>query len=473
MTEYLSSHNYPSFSSAQAESIAADLESLLHSDFSGDMYALLAGYQGILADNRQREKWPVTHKKLETLFMCGQCVALDGPMIGIPVSIRDSDYFKETVRQLGKERSKIAGIEWMATAWNMTFADTGLWMGKTFEPVDREVVDKKTGHNREMLECYDAASTRIGRNYFREPADPDIIQGLGLPVLTQLWNLRPRPVSAGEKLFDTVLLEENLAKETNIPYSMTGGIFLANLGTSVVSEMNGKKVYQLNYRWPALHPVFPMTRLIDEIVQVDKGIYLGQLVFATRHYSLGSLNLPFNSEKAVPLGEPYTADSRIDYGYQNNGYFLMMDPVYAGQVYADTAFPQLRPRPGESGYRELQYDKVKPASKGRRVRRAGREDLGDINDWVNGWKEDETLCEKFTTFLLEESPKESDSDTKFDDSQLFSVALASVLAGKEIRLPNVLDMTWHSIGKYISPCSGKPGLALSGQEAHHEHNNLG
>lgn len=550
--------------------MAAELESLLRNDFSGDMYALLAGYQRILADNRQREKWPLTHQKLETLFMCGQCVALDGPMIGIPVSIRDSDYFKETVRQLDKERSKIASIEWMATAWNMIFADTGLWMGKTFEPVANDVVDEKTGHNPEMLECYDALTTRIGRNFFRKPADPDIIQGLGLPVLTRLWNLRPRPVSAGETLFDTVLLEGNLAKETNIPYSMTGGIFLANLGTSVVPEMNGKKVYQLNYRWPALHPVYPMTRLIDEIVQIDRGIYLGQLVFATRHYSLGNLSLSLNSEKTVELGESYTAESRIDYGYQNNGYFLMMDPAFAGKVYADTAFPQLRPRTGERGYLELQYDKLKPDQ---RVLRAGTKDLGEIKDWVNGWKDNEALCRKFTTFLLEKSPKESDredvrrmlqgdesilqmlqrisreislqsasddtllhfeklhqlfrhgiapevenglfqgngkqgyncrvdgkekrdwygvadvargfdyyhganlnlhqglcdtlnpaSDTKYDDSQLFPVSLASLLAGKEIRAPNVLDMTWHSIGKYIFPWAGKSFEKISGRK---------
>ena len=573
MTEYLDSRNYPSSSSSRAKRLTTELESLLHSDFSGDMYVVLAGYQRILADNRQREKWPLIHKKLETLFMCGQSVVLDGPMIGIPVSIRDSDYFQETVRQLSRERSKIAGIEWMATAWNLTFADIGLWMGKTFEPVGLEVVDQKTGHNLEMLKCYDAASTRIGRNFFRKPADPDVIQGLGLPVLTRLWNLRPRPVSNGEKVFDTVLLEKNRARETNIPYSMTGGIFLANPGRSVVPEMNGKKVYQLNYRWPALHPVFPMTLLIDEIVQVDKGIYLGQLVFATRHYSLGSLSLSGDPDQAASFGEPYAADGRIDYGYQNNGYFLMMDPTYARQVYADTAFPQLRPRPGESGYLELRYDKVTPTPKGRRVHDAGSPDWRNIHDWVHGWQEDEALRTKFTTFLVEDSLNESEendvrtmlrgdesilqmvqrisrdislqsavddrlrhfeklhqlfrqgvapevenglfqghggrgyncrvdgieerdwygvadvargfdyyhganlnlhlgltdafrpnSGVKFDDSRLFPGSLAAVLTGKEVRMPNVLDMTWHSIGKYIFPWAGKSFEKVSGRK---------
>ena len=45
------------------------------------------------------------------------------------------------------------------------------------------------------------------------------------------------------------LTEENLAKEVNIPYAMTGGLFLAAPGRSVVPEMNGKAVYQFNYRF--------------------------------------------------------------------------------------------------------------------------------------------------------------------------------------------------------------------------------
>ncbi|MBU0910537.1 MAG: hypothetical protein KJ717_13305, partial [Proteobacteria bacterium] len=279
-TEYLSSTNFPAASPASAGTLAAELETLLSSDFTGNMFALLAVYQRILADNSQRHQWPAVHQKLETLFKCGKYAVVDGPMIGIPVSIRDSDYFQDTVQHFGKERSKIASIEWMATAWNMTFSDTGLWMGKTFEPVAREVVADKTGNDAAMLAQYDPQTTRIGRNYFREPPQPDLIQSLGLPVLTPMWNLKPRPKSTAEKLFDSDLLPENLAREVNIPYSMTGGIFLALPGKSVVPEMPDKEVYQLNYRWPRLNPAYPMTRLVDELVQIADGIYLGQLVFA-------------------------------------------------------------------------------------------------------------------------------------------------------------------------------------------------
>ena len=163
-THYLSSNNFPAVSSAVTEILTAKLETLLNSDFTGNMFTLLAGYQRILADNRQRHQWPLVHKKLETLFKCGTYAMVDGPMIGIPMSIRDSDYFKETVQHFGKQRSKIAGIEWMATAWNLTFTDTGLWMGKTFEPVSREVVADKTDGDAAMLAGYNPQTARIGRN---------------------------------------------------------------------------------------------------------------------------------------------------------------------------------------------------------------------------------------------------------------------------------------------------------------------
>ena len=161
---YFSSENFDSPDSASAKALADDLEAIFESDFTGDMFTMLAGYQRILADNRQRHRWDEVHGKLQTLFKCGRDAALDGPMIGIPVSIRDSDYFRETARLAGRSRSRIANIEWMASAWNMTFADTGLWMGKTFEPVDRAVVADKTDNDAATLAAFDPPTSRIGRN---------------------------------------------------------------------------------------------------------------------------------------------------------------------------------------------------------------------------------------------------------------------------------------------------------------------
>lgn len=343
MTNYLDSRNFPCKNRQQARQLDEELAKLIDADYRGDFYAQLAGYQRILADNRQRSAWPVIDKKLRTLFMCGRAIPLDGPMTGIPLSIRDSDFFRKIAFNSGHERSVIASIEILATLWNATFADTGLWMGKTFEPVSRQVASEKCNQNPAVMSAYDEKTTRLGRNFFREIAHPNPLQALGLPTISQAWHLQERPISTDAAGFEAALLQQNLDKEKYIPYSKTGGYYLANLGTSVLPEMAEKPVYALNYRWPNLRPAFPMSCLIDEIVQIYEGIYLGQLIYATRHFSLG-----MTANGAAELGEPYTADQ--DYGYQNNGYFLMMDPAYASRIYA--AFPQLQPRPGETAYRQ-------------------------------------------------------------------------------------------------------------------------
>ncbi len=370
MTEYLSAENFPNSSEENKNVLTVALETVLTEDFTGDMFMLMGTYQQIMSDNSKRSQWPEIHEKMRILFMAGKAMPMDGPMVGSTVSIRDSDYFKETAQHFGEERSIVANIEWMATAWNMTFANTGLWMGKTFETVSKEVVDHCVNENSQALKSYDPQTTRIGRNYFREPPEPNLIQNLGLPALTQLWKLKQRPSLDNPEIFDTRLTPTNAQKEKQVPYSMTGGLFLANMGQSVVLGMNGKAVYQLNYRWPGLNPVYPMTRLVDEVVQIDEGIYLGQLVFATKHYALAT----FDSDgTARQLGEDYNPHGSspiaaflarlfrrdlpiIDYGYQNNGFFLMMDPDYSERIFATEAFHPIRPRLGEAGYQELDPD---------------------------------------------------------------------------------------------------------------------
>ncbi|MCF6282083.1 MAG: hypothetical protein L3J28_07710 [Candidatus Polarisedimenticolaceae bacterium] len=413
----LTGKNFPSVSVSDAVALESSLQAILQSDYKGNLHVMLADYQRVLADNHQREQWPRVHEKLQTLFMCGKAVPLDGPMIGIPVSIRDSDLFRDTANLFSQDRSLLASIELMATAWNATFADTGLWMGKTFEPVSKVVIQDKCDGDPELVAAYDPAITRIGRNFFREPGDPNLLQNMGLPVLEQVWRLQDRPTSISAKGFDGELQAAHLEKEQAIPYSMTGGVYLADMGRSATPEMNGKAVYQLNYRWPKLNPSFPMSCLVDELVQVGEGIYLGQLVFATKRFSLGAIDLPFiPGKRDIELGEPYepnkhsifdwirnifsgrSKDEAPDYGYQNNGYFLMMDPAYAKQVYADDAFPQLRPRPGEMGYEMLGYGEAPTAAK------------SEARDWVKGWREDEALKEKFTTLITEPSPQASDGD---------------------------------------------------------------
>jgi hypothetical protein len=173
-----------------------------------------------------------------------------------------------------------------------------------------------------------------------------------------------------------------------------------------------------------------MTRLVDELVQIAEGVYLGQLVMATRHYSLGALRLSHFGEKLADIeigeayrpGEPGVAErfhdlvapwkNDTDYGYQNNGFFLMIDPGLAGKAYADTAFPFLRPRPGESGYTELGYDRSRKSAPLSPIETKEDNSYCEIKDWASGWRENTPLRRKFTTFCLEPSPLDGDGDVR-------------------------------------------------------------
>jgi len=417
MNDYLNSKNFPASSSVTEQQLDSSLSQILETNFPGSFFKLFGDYKNILADNGRSDQWSAVNKQLDTLFKCGKGIPLvDGPMIGVSMSIRDSDYFKSSAKLFGRERSALANMEWMASVWNSTFVNTGIWMGKSFEPVDRETVADKCNNNPLAMAMYDAETTRIGRNFFRNPPHPDLLQLAGMPVLTELWNLKQRPLSTAEPGFDGLLLDKNLLKEQNIPYIKTGGIFLANPAASALPEMNGKRVYQLNYRWPNLNPAYPMTRLVDELVQVDEGIYLGQLIMATKHYSVGKLNFSlFGESIEQELGEPYKPSEGAkekDYGYQNNGFFLMIDPVVAKQAYADDAFPQLRPREGEMAYKKLGYDKIKVNDKPTATSVLGNKDEPQqIDNWKTGWQKNKSLRKKFTTFCFEQSPCKEDNDT--------------------------------------------------------------
>ena len=95
MDKYLSSANFPTANAEENQNLATELNELLQQDFDESPLVTLAHYQQILADNTRKDEWPTVHHKLETLFKCGTAKPLDGPMIGIPVSLRDSDYFKK------------------------------------------------------------------------------------------------------------------------------------------------------------------------------------------------------------------------------------------------------------------------------------------------------------------------------------------------------------------------------------------
>jgi hypothetical protein len=417
MTPHLSPANAGPLAAHEEPRLAHALAGILGGDWRFPL-GTLAAWQRVLSDPTRHRAWGVLLEKLEVLFRCGKATPLDGPMIGVTLHVREADPLREVARALGgpEARSPLAEVQWLAFLWNATFADTGIWMGKTFEPVSREAWALRCGGDPATATAYDPEVCRIGRNFFREaaPRGAGVLQQLGLPVLSRLWRLEPRPLAIDPARFDGALREEHLRREAAIPYALTGGRFLATLAPTVLEEGEGKRVYALTYRWPALAPAYPLTRLVDELVQIADGVWLGRLVMATRRFSLGTLHapLPFGKAAEVPLGEPFRNRAPVEYGYQHNGFFLLIDAALAREAFADDAFPSLRPRPGERAFEVLGYGAP------RRPRGAappsGPAPAPDdrVKDWAEGWRDDPALAAKFTTFVAEPSPLPGDPDAR-------------------------------------------------------------
>ncbi len=89
-------------------------------------------------------------------------------------------------------------------------------------------------------------------------------------------------------------------------HEKNGRHMIAVKGPSVYPKTN-RDVFILNYRWKNLANKAPLRWLIDEVVQIAEGLYLGQILSATRRL----------------LGPYDPARPPADYAYQTFAYFLM------------------------------------------------------------------------------------------------------------------------------------------------------
>ena len=159
------------------------------------------------------------------------------------------------------------------------------WTGKSFEAMDagelRELTD---GHERGEVPTYWGSNTQS----LRTPATRMVGQ---LMDLLGIWTRKVPPEEARQ-----------------FGYDLKNLFFIGRQGTSVHEHHAGKRIFQINYRWPRLKTIPPDCYCIDEMVQLAEGLYLGHLMYAT------DLLKPYD-----PTVDP------AEYGYQNFGYFLLMD----------------------------------------------------------------------------------------------------------------------------------------------------
>ncbi|MEA1934703.1 MAG: hypothetical protein U9N60_09800 [Thermodesulfobacteriota bacterium] len=216
-------------------------------------------------------------KKLEKLFACGQIGSrVKGHFYGITLVLKKGNHpHGDLLNQL----------------WTSTVAGVSPWDGKIFD----SAAPGQLGFYTDGFENGNVP-TFLGINCFKEYKE-SFLNVAGVAALTFWMNLKDSPEEEKQKY----------------GYDKKGGLFIARKAKSVDPGNPGKEVFQLNYRWRKLENLPPNKYLIDEIVLIADGLYLGQLFYATQH-----------------LLEAYDPElNPSEYRYENFGYFLLMDDEWS------------------------------------------------------------------------------------------------------------------------------------------------
>ncbi|MFC1981650.1 hypothetical protein ACFLVN_05370 [Chloroflexota bacterium] len=229
--------------------------------------------------------------KLARLFECGITPErVEGHHYGVTIALRTGGK-----KGIGADYRNLLGL-----FWSTSLGKVPPWAGKTF----------KTASNQDLKYFTKGVEsggipTYLGINHFNEIEDSPL-NVISVLFLTFWMHLKDAP-------------EDERAR---YGYEKIGGQFIAKRAKSVYYNTE-RDVFQLNYRWPNLNNLPPLRYLIDEIVEIADGLYLGQLLFATKHL--------FNEY------DPKMPDSECD--YEHFGYFLLMDERW--KIEATRVFPYI------------------------------------------------------------------------------------------------------------------------------------
>lgn len=273
----------------------ADPNDKLVSEIKGDLAAassileMMKDYMTHIEGNLDNNAPPF--RKMAKLFELGKTFdELSGHYYGVAPGLRTGD-----LQGIAAEYGNLLGY-----IWGSVIVGVCPWNGKSYTPMtegDRaQVVGATVPHDVKVLR---------GINHFNkiEHAPVNIA---ATSLLTFMWHLQNAPAPERAKY----------------GYELNGGHFAAHRAHSVYPG-TAREVFRLNYRHHALGNSPPLTYLIDEMVQIAEGLYLGQVLFATDHLL----------ERYDPQADP------ARYHYQHFGYFLLFEPEW--NVEAQRLFPFL------------------------------------------------------------------------------------------------------------------------------------
>jgi hypothetical protein len=273
----------------------ADENDGLVNEVKGDLAAastvleMIKDYMALLQDNFNNDAPPF--RKLAKLFDLGATFdTLDGHYYGVCPGLRTGD-----LHGAAAEFGNLLGFIWSSIILRQC-----PWNGKSYTPMIAEDRARVVGNT-----VPDNVTVLRGINHFNriEGAPVNIT---ATTLLTFMWHLQ----------------KATEAERAQYGYELTGGHFAAHRAPSFYPG-TPREVFRLNYRLHELGNFPPLTYLVDEMVKIADGLYLGQVLFATEHLL----------ERFNPTADP----SR--YHYQHFGYFLLFEPFWNAE--AKRLFPFL------------------------------------------------------------------------------------------------------------------------------------
>jgi len=256
---------------------------------SPSVLAMLQAYVAQLAGQPANDALPF--RKLRRLFELGSVPdRLEGHHYGVTLGLRTGD-----LHGVAAEHGNVLGLLWGGVVGGVC-----PWVGKSFAPMADAEVARVTGG---AVPPGSPVSSGINHFHLIEHA-PANLAATGLLAL--LWRLEEPPAE----------------ERGHYGHQRNGGHFAAYRARSVHPD-SPREVLRLNYRFPALGNSPPLPWLIDEVVEIAAGLYLGQLLFATA--------------RLLERYEPSLADEASH--YQHFGYFAIFDERWNSE--ARRLFPHL------------------------------------------------------------------------------------------------------------------------------------
>jgi hypothetical protein len=238
-----------SFLTGNGDRVFSEIERELCSKAS--LLELLAGYMRSL--RRGGNDSEATYAKMAKLFSQGSTPReLLGHYYGVALGLR--------LHPARPMRSRFAHL--IGLLWGTSMEDESPWVGKNFSPLDEASLHDLTD----------------------QLADPDRRAFVGINHFNRLdWD--PGRVASYHALTLWLKLREALAVEREaFAHERNGGQFVATQEPSLCSE-TPREVFALDYRWPKLHNRAPLSWLVEELVQIGDGLFIGQLLSAGKRRS--------------------------------------------------------------------------------------------------------------------------------------------------------------------------------------------